>query len=48
MRNIKKHCHNESNCTLFLLKWRKLLKEAVFVTFPTSIMALFKIHQKDQ
>ena len=35
MKNIKNHCHKESNCA----------KEAAFVIFPTFIIALFEIHQ---
>ena len=46
MKIIKKHCHKESNCVFLQLWWRKLLKVAAFVTFPTSPMALFKIHQR--
>ena len=43
--NIKKHCHEKNNCLFLKLWWRKFLKVAAFVIFPTSIMVLFEIHQ---
>ena len=44
--NFKKHCHKKSNCVFLQLSWRKLLKVAAFIIFPTSIMVLFEIHQR--
>ena len=38
---------SQKNVIVFLkLKWRKLLKVAVSVIFPSSIMVLFEIHQR--
>ena len=43
---LKSTVTKKRNCASFKLKWRKLLKEAAFAIFPTSIIALFEIHQR--
>ena len=45
-KNNKKYCHKKSSCVFLWLSWRKFFKIAASAIFPTSIMALFEIHQR--
>ena len=43
---IKKHCHKKVIVSFYNLGEKKLLKVVAFVTFPTSTMVLYEIHQR--
>ena len=43
---LKSTVHKKSNCVFLYLRWRKHLKVAAFVIFPTSIMVLLEIRQR--
>ena len=46
MKILKSNVHKKSNSMFLQLRWRKLLKVAAFVIFPTPIMVVFEIHQR--
>ena len=46
MKNIKKHCHKKVIACFDNLDEENFFKVAAFVTFPTSITALFEIQER--